>query len=75
MCQDSCHTNNLRRDNYEGQFSIQGKAIRRILPPNEEMVRSVSREMGAREISLYQWLKKAREGTLGRNGEVSPNRR
>jgi transposase-like protein len=56
-------------------LAFKEKAIRRILPPNEETVCSVSIDMGVTKNSLYQWLKKAREGKLGRNGEVSPNRR
>ena len=34
-------------------LAFKQKAIRRILPPNDESVRSVSKDMGVTENSLY----------------------
>jgi transposase-like protein len=56
-------------------LAFKQKAVRRILPPNDESVRSVSKDMGVTENSLYQWLKKAKDGTLGKDGDVSPGGR
>jgi transposase-like protein len=56
-------------------LAFKQKAVRRILPPNDESVRSVSRDVGVTENSLYQWLKKAKDGTLGKDGDVSPSSR
>lgn len=56
-------------------LAFKQNAIRRLLPPNEESVRSVSKEIGVSENTIYIWLKKVRSGTLEKDGEVAPHRR
>jgi transposase-like protein len=59
------------------KYSIAFKenVVRRILPPNNESVRAVSKEIGVSENSIYIWIKKLKEGTLGKDGDVYPSRR
>lgn len=56
-------------------LAFKEKVVRRILPPNNESVRSVSKEIGVSENSIYIWIKKVKEGTLGKDGDVYPSRR
>lgn len=51
------------------------KTVRRLLPPNNESVRSVSQEIGVSENSIYIWIKKVKEGTLSKDGDVYPSQR
>lgn len=59
------------------KYSIAFKenAVRRILPPNNESVRAVAKEIGVSENSIYIWIKKLKEGTLGKDGDVYPSKR
>jgi transposase-like protein len=56
-------------------LSFKEKVVRRILPPNNESVRTVSKEVGVSENSIYIWIKKVKEGTLGKDGDVYPSQR
>ncbi len=59
------------------KYSIAFKenVVRRILPPNNESVREVSKEIGVSENSIYIWIKKVKEGTLNNDGDVYPSKR
>jgi transposase len=56
-------------------MAFKQSVLRRILPPNTESVNAVSAELGISANTIYLWLKKARNSTLEKDGEVSPNRR
>jgi transposase len=56
-------------------LAFKQSTLRRILPPNNESILSVSKEIGVSTNSIYIWLKKARNDTLEKVGDVSPNRR
>jgi transposase len=56
-------------------LAFKQSVLRKVLPPNEEPVQSVSKELGISENTIYLWLKKARNSTLEKDGEISPNRR
>jgi transposase len=49
--------------------------LRRILSPNSESVRAISRETGVSENSLYMWIKKAKNNSLNADGELNPSQR
>lgn len=51
------------------------KVVRRILPPNDESVISVSKDTGVAGNTIYIWLKKAKNGTLQKEGDITPNSR
>lgn len=59
------------------KYSIAFKenVVRRILPPNNETVKAVAKEIGVSENSIYIWIKKLKEGTLGKDGDVYPSKR
>ena len=56
-------------------LAFKENVVRRILPPNNESVRAVSKEIGVSENSIYIWIKKLKEGTLNKDGDVYPSRR
>ena len=56
-------------------MAFKQSVLRRILPPNTESVNEVSAELGISTNTIYLWLKKARNSTLEKDGEISPNRR
>lgn len=56
-------------------LAFKQSVLRRVLPPNNESVVSVSDELGVTANSIYLWIKKAGNGTLNRDGEVAPNKR
>lgn len=56
-------------------LAFKEKVVRRVLPPNNESVREVSKEIGVSENSIYIWIKKVKEGTLEKDGDVFPSRR
>ena len=56
-------------------LAFKEKVVKRILPPNDESVRVVAKEIGVSENSIYIWIKKLKEGTLGKDGDVYPSKR
>ena len=56
-------------------LAFKEKIVRKILPPNNESVRAVSRESGIPENSIYIWIRKVKEGTLIKDGDVYPSMR
>lgn len=56
-------------------LAFKEKVVRRVLPPNNESVRSISQETGISENSIYLWIKKVKEGTLRKDGDVYPSSR
>lgn len=56
-------------------LAFKKNVVKRILPPNNESVKSVSKEIGVSENSIYIWIKKVKEGTLGKDGDVYPSKR
>lgn len=59
------------------KYSIAFKenVVKRILPPNNEAVRAVAKDVGVSENTIYIWIKKMKEGTLIKDGDVYPSRR
>lgn len=56
-------------------LAFKENVVRRILPPHNESVRGVAKESGISENSIYIWIKKLKEGTLGKDGDVYPSKR
>lgn len=56
-------------------LAFKQSVLRRVLPPNNESVVSISEELGVTANSIYLWIKKAGNDTLDRDGEVAPNKR
>jgi transposase-like protein len=56
-------------------LAFKKSVLRRVLPPAEESVKAVSEELGVTANTIYLWLKKSKNGTLERDGNLSPNRR
>ncbi len=56
-------------------LAFKESVLRRVLPPNNESIASVSRELGVSVNSIYLWIKKAGNGILYKDGEVAPNKR
>ncbi len=59
------------------KYSIAFKetVVRRILPPNNESVNAVAKDIGLSVNSIYIWIKKLREGRLNKDGDVYPSKR
>jgi transposase-like protein len=56
-------------------LAFKQSVLRKILPPNNETVKGISKELGVSENTIYLWLKKARNSTLEKDGEISPAQR
>jgi transposase-like protein len=52
--------------------SFKEKVLKRILPPGNESVIAVAKELGVSDVSIYSWRRKLKNGTLGNDANVSP---
>ena len=56
-------------------ISFKKSVLRKVLPPNNESIPAVAKEMGITSASIYVWIKKAKNSNLLKDGELPVNRR
>jgi len=65
--------NNKKRTRYSKKFKESSMA--RMMPPNNEPIKSLSKELGVSEQSLYKWRQKARAEGQATPGNVQNSER
>ena len=56
-------------------LAFKEKVLRRILPPHNESVKAVAREIGISDVTIYHWRKLMKNGNLRKDGDVASNNR